>query len=78
MSLCSGVIMDPEELKERFDKALVFLDRLKEYASNLRVEIDDIRKVSFQITTMIISDVESLRDELLSLTRRIVAIEKKK
>ena len=56
----------------------MFLDRLKEYASNLRVEIDDIRKVSFQITTMIISDVESLRDELLSLTRRIVAIEKKK
>jgi len=70
--------MDTSELAERFEKARAFIERLESYINGLRREIEDLRKVAFEIATMIISDTESIRDELVSISKRILQLEKKK
>ncbi len=69
--------MSSKEILERMEKARVFLERLKEYAEDLGAEIDNIRKVALEITSMIIEDAQSLRDEILSLSQRLSKLSKK-
>ncbi len=69
--------MRKEELKERMQKAIIFLDKLKEYVNSLHEEIRNVRRVSIEITTMIIMHTKDIRDQMILLARRIVALEKK-
>lgn len=71
------MMMASEDLTERVKKASVFLDRLSDYAEDLRAEIDNIRKVALEITSMIIEDAESLREEILQLTEKLSKISRK-
>ena len=69
--------IDSAEMLDKLKKASAFLDKLKEMAEDLRREIDDLRRVAHEITTMIISDAESIRDELLAISKRVLKLEEK-
>ena len=69
--------MSEDKILSKLKTALALLEKLSTYAQDLRREIDDLRRVSFEITTMIIQDAESIRNEIATIVKRLIVLEKK-